>query len=150
MELKKVNAIASKGYAKKDKISKKEVKKYTPTKWIVASATGLVTLLYTSPKNSIHRIGIVFGCISESQETDGISNVFWNITNGIKDVFFYTSWILTTVLILLFGKYMIHTINRNRNGEEEKKFKTLKNIKKVEVFLFVCIIITIVFDIFLE
>ena len=60
MELKKVNAIVSKGYAKKDEISKKEVRKFTPTKWLTASAAGLVTLLYTSHKNSIHKIGIVF------------------------------------------------------------------------------------------
>ena len=63
MELKKVSNYTKKEYAKKEEITKKELKNNTPVKWITASALGLTTLIYNSPKSSIHRIGVVFGCI---------------------------------------------------------------------------------------
>lgn len=146
MELKKVNAVVSKGYAKKDEISKKEVRKFTPTKWLTASAAGLVTLLYTSPKNSIHKIGIVFGCISIAGEETNNYTSFWHITNSIMDVFYYASWILGVAFVLLLGNHMIN----KKKYDEDKRLKSIKNIKILATILIVCIIITALLVIFLK
>lgn len=146
MELKKVNEVGAKGYAKKDEISKKEVKKFTPTKWLTASATGLVTLLYTSPKNSIHKIGIVFGCISIAGEETNNYTSFWHITNSIMDVFYYASWILGVAFVLLLGNHMVN----KKKYDEDKRLKSIKNIKILATIFIVCVIITVLLVIFLK
>ena len=146
MELKKVNKVVSKGYAKKDEISKKEIKKFTPAKWIAASAAGIVTLLYTSPKNSIHKIGIVFGCISMKVEKTHNYTSFWNITNSVMDVFYYASWILGVALVLLLGN---HIFNRKKY-DKDRRMKSIKNIKILVTMLIVSIIITALLVIFLK
>ena len=71
MEFKKVTGNASREYAKVDEITKKELKSAIPKKWIVASGAGVVTLLYSSPKFSPLKIGVVFGCMS-SDTSGGI------------------------------------------------------------------------------
>ena len=145
MELKKVNKVVSKGYAKKDEISKKELKKFTPVKWLTASSIGLVTLLYTSPKNSIHKIGVVFGCISIA-EPDYNYTILYHITNSIMDVFYYASWIIGIVFVLLLGRYII----KKKNYNEEKKKSNNKYLKVLATILIVCIIITSILIIVLK
>ena len=68
MELRKVNDNYTRKYAKNDEITKEELKKFTPKKWLTASAIGLATIFYTSPKDSPLRIGVVFGCVSLNDE----------------------------------------------------------------------------------
>ena len=63
MELKKREEAVKKEYAKKDEISTKELKKFTPHKWVVASALGITSLFYANPNSIFGSIGVVFGCI---------------------------------------------------------------------------------------
>lgn len=137
MQLKRVDEEVSKRYAKKDEILRKEVKKFTPTKWLVASSAGLVTLLYTSPSNSIHKIGIVFGCI-EIAEPGYNYSIQWNITNSIMDVFYYASWILGVAFIFMLGRHMIN----KKKYEEDKRLKSVKHIKILTIIFIISVIIT--------
>lgn len=127
-----------KRYAKKNEISKREIKKYTPTKWITASAMGIVTLLYTSPKNSIRKIGVVFGCIEIAQPGYNYTELYY-ATNSIMDIFYYVSWILGIVFAFLLGRYVF----LKHNYDDEKKKSSVNYLKKIGIILMVCIIITV-------
>jgi amino acid transporter len=133
MELKKVNNVISKGYAKKDEISKKEIKKFIPSKWIAASSAGLVTLFYTSPKNGLQKIGIVFGCVS--------INYPMRITSSIANIFGVVSGGLGIFLMASIIDYFIH----RKKYDEDKKTKEVKYLKIMATTLATLIAITIMF-----
>ena len=146
MELKRVSEVTSKEYAKKDEISKRKIKQFTPVKWLSASAAGIVTLLYTSPRNSIHKIGVVFGCISiEGAESYNYSSL-WHVTNSVMDVFYYLSWILGVAFVFILGHHMIN----KKNYDEEKRLKSVKRIKIFATILIISIIITALLVVFLK
>ena len=133
MELKRVNEITKKNYAKINEISKNEIKKYTPMKWIVASSAGLVTLMYTNVRNSIHRIGVVIGCVSEPliREYPVYQKFFY--------LFFdFASWILGVSFIFFFLQHVI----RRKKLDEETRLKSIKRIKVFGISFVIFIIIT--------
>ena len=134
MELKKVSNKTVKNYAKIEQITKKELKKATPHKWIVAAAAGIVTLFYTSPKRSIHQIGVVFGCIEIAHNYN--YTPLFNSLNGIMDIFYYGTWILgiSFVLSLLIGIF--------RKEDEEKHKKMSKILKYLLIMGIISAIIT--------
>ena len=123
MELKRVSNYSNKEYAKKEEITKKELKNNTPVKWITASALGLATLLYTSPKSSIHKIGVVFGCI-EIEENFNYSSTF-HILNNIFDVVYYVGIAsgIAMVLSLIIGIFFL-----GKNTEKQEKITKLTKI----------------------
>lgn len=134
MELKKVNEVSPRAYAKKNDITREEVKKFTPEKWIVASAVGLVTLMYTSPDWSIHKIGVVFGC--RTIETDG--------SFGIMD-FFYNGFLIGTISIAIaFFWISIKNLIMWRKYSESKKERNKKKMKYLLVFFAVFLLISLV------
>ena len=134
MELKKVNEVSPRAYAKKNDITREEVKKFTPEKWIVASAVGLVTLMYTSPDWSIHKIGVVFGC--RTIETDG--------SFGIMD-FFYDGFLIGTISIAIaFFWISIKNLIMWRKYSESKKERNKKKMKYLLVFFAVFLLISLV------
>lgn len=137
MELKKVNEVSPRAYAKKNDITREEVKKFTPEKWIVASAVGLVTLMYTSPDWSIHKIGVVFGC--RTIETDSGYGSF-----GIMD-FFYNGFLIGTISIAIaFFWISIKNLIMWRKYSESKKERNKKKMKYLLVFFAVFLLISLV------
>ncbi len=114
MELKRVMDNEEKGYAKKNEINKKELKKFVPAKWIIASSTGIVTLLYSSPKNSIHKIGVVFGCSYIITEEEGNSITYRYIIPALS----YLSCILFIAFIISLLYYFV---NRKKLDKEKRK-----------------------------
>ena len=126
MELKKVTTETTKNYAKKEEITKKDLKKFTPYKWIVAASSGIVTLFYTSPKRSIHQIGVVFGCIEIARNYN--YTPLFHTLNSIMDVLYYGAWIfgISFVLSLLIGIFGI---------KDEEKDKKMQKIIKTMLIL---------------
>ena len=144
MELKKVNEVSPRAYAKKNDITREEVKKFTPEKWIVASAVGLVTLMYTSPDWSIHKIGVVFGCIS-------IETV-----DNVSDIYAIMEWIYTGFLIGSFSLFIVFLLLALKNlimlgkYSESKKERNRKKMKYLLIFLAAFVIITLGLHILLK
>lgn len=132
MELKRVKEVELKGYAKKDEISRKELKKFTPTKWIVASTAGLVTLFYTSPKNGIQKIGVVFGCVS--------INYPMLITNSIMNIFGFASGGFGIFFIAMIINFLVN----KKKYDEDKKVKAEKHLKILATILIALILVTII------
>ena len=62
------------------------------------------------------------------------------------DVFYYASWILGVAFVLLLGNHMIN----KKKYDEDKRLKSIKNIKILATILIVCIIITTLLVIFLK
>ncbi len=148
MELKKVSSVEVKRYAKKNEISKKEMKKFTPQKWLLASATGIVTLMYASPKNSIHQIGVVFGCIQMMDPGEVYHTAIWKITNSAMELFYGMAWVLGITFIGFFIEYIINV--KKYEEEEKRKTKAVKTIKIIATILIACIIITSILDFLLK
>ncbi len=123
MELKKVTTETTQNYAKKEEITKKDLKKFTPYKWIVAASAGIVTLFYTSPKRSIHQIGVVFGCIEIAHNYN--YTPLFHALNGAMDVLYYGTWIFGVgfVLSLLIGIFGIK--DEEKNKKMQKVIKTM-------------------------
>lgn len=144
MELKRVNENISKNYAKKDEISRNEVKKATPMKWIVASSAGLVTLLYTSPKTSIHKIGVVIGCIAIEAEYNYSS--LWYTLNTTMDVFYYMSWIWGVAFVLGLIIYKI----KQKKFDENRRLKAVENLKILLGIFVTSLVITGALVVFLK
>lgn len=138
MELKKVNQETSRMYAKKDEITNKEMKKFTPSKWLTASAAGLVTLMYSSPSGSAHKIGVVFGCIEIGGGITYNYSTTWYTINNIMDAFYYLSWVLGVSFVLFF----IHHIIKEKKYDESQRIKSVKHIKIVATLLIFSIIVT--------
>ena len=138
MELRKVVGQDVKEYAKKESITKTQLKKVTPNKWIAASAAGLVTLLYTSPKNSINKIGVVIGCVSLAVgEITNYTSTF-KVLNTTMDIFYYISWFLGILFVVFF---VHHNRNEKKYSDEERK-KSIQNVKTIGIVLIFCAIIT--------
>ena len=143
MELKRVSNYTNKEYAKKEEITKKELKNNTPAKWITASALGLATLLYTSPKSSIHKIGVVFGCI-EIEQNYNYSGTF-NVLNGIFDGIYYLGIAsgIAMVLSIIIGVFFL-----GKNEERQEKVTKLTKLL-LKVFI-ACIVVGVLVWILLE
>ena len=132
MELKKVNQEIARNYAKKNEISKKEIKMYTPEKWIVDSSTGLVTLLYTNARNSIHKIGVVIGCMTLNEPTVPVYQKL------IYLFFDFASWILGITFIFMFFRHIF----KSQKYDEDTRLKSVKRIKVIGIFLAIFVVIT--------
>lgn len=143
MELKRVSNYTNKEYAKKEEITKKELKNNTPAKWITASALGLATLLYTSPKSSIHKIGVVFGCI-EIEQNYNYSGTF-HVINGIFDGIYYLGIAsgIAMVLSIIIGVFFL-----GKNEERQEKITKLTKLL-LKVFI-ACIVVGVLVWILLE
>lgn len=141
MELKKVEKQEIKGYAKKNEITEKEMKKAVPKKWVAASALGIATLLFSGSSSGLSRIGVVFGCIP----TEVINHTqLWHILDNIHTVFYYF-----TQLSFIYILYCIinHALKKKENSEENKQKKVLQDAWKIAL---VIILITLLFSIFLS
>jgi hypothetical protein len=141
MELKKREEVSQIEYAKKDEISTKELKKFTPHKWIVASAVGVATLIYANPKSLLGSIGVVFGCITIT-ESYNYSSV-WYTLNSISNSLLYLACIVGAIA-LIFGvvqyiDYIILSFKKDFNKEEYKK-----NSQKMKNFIIALIVGAIV------
>ena len=132
MELKKVNQETNKNYAKKNEISKGEIKNYIPSKWLIASTTGLVSLLYTNARSSIHKIGVVIGCIS--METDSASTM----QKLIYSFFDFASWGIGITFIVMLIRHFI----KRKKFDENTRLKSAKLLKILGIILTIFIIIT--------
>ena len=137
MELKKVNEVSPRAYAKKNDITRKEVKESTPEKWIVASALGLVTLMYTSPDWSIHKIGVVFGC--KTIETDSGTELF-----NFMDLFYNIFLIGTFSIAIAFFLMSIKNLIMWRKYSESKRERNKKKMQYLLVFFAVFLLISLV------
>ena len=143
MELKRVSNYTNKEYAKKEEITKKELKNNTPAKWITASALGLATLLYTSPKSSIHKIGVVFGCIKIEQNYN-YSGTF-NVLNGIFDGIYYLGIAsgIAMVLSIIIGVFFL--------GKNEERQEKVTKLTKLSLKVFIaCIVVGVLMWILLQ
>ena len=136
MELKKVNEVSPRAYAKKNDITRKEVKESTPEKWIVASALGLVTLMYTSPDWSIHKIGVVFGC--RTIETDSGTELF-----NFMDLFYNIFLIGTISIAIAFFLISIKNLIMWRKYSESKRERNRKKMRYLLVFFAVFFLISV-------
>ncbi len=137
MELKKVNSPAIRNYAKKEEVSKKDLKKATPHKWIVAASTGIITLFYASPKRSIYHIGVIFGCIEIAKEYN--YTPLFHTLNSIMDVFYYAT------LVFVFGFFISLILKLfNNNSDENKKKKIDNALKSFLIIGLVFLVLTIV------
>ena len=135
MELKKVNEVSPRAYAKKNDITREEVKKFTPEKWIVASAVGLVTLMYTSPNWSIHKIGVVFGCRSIESESSSFSII----------ELFYNGFLIGTISIAIsFFLMSIKNLIMWRKYSESKKERNKKKMKYLLIFFVFFLMISLI------
>ena len=134
MELKKRDEVIKREYAQKDEISKNEVKKFTPKKWLIASSLGVVTLFYANPNGIFGSIGVVFGCIdtsaSATYELTNLGNILNSISNisGIVAIFLF--------LVAALDNYILNKKIKEiniLNDDEEKKAKqeTIENIRKI-------------------
>ncbi len=137
MELKKIIDEEEKGYAKKDEITKKEMKKFTPKKWITASVAGLVTLLYASPKNGIQKIGVVFGCVSLDEVKH--SDLWYASNRAIGVSTFATAFFIITFIVLL----IYHAINKKKFTEKERE-ESIRSLRIFKICCIVCVVIYII------
>ncbi|MGN1331057.1 MAG: hypothetical protein ACI4VN_07000 [Clostridia bacterium] len=133
MELKKVTTQTNKNYAKKENITKKELKSATPNKWIVAASAGIVTLFYTSPKTSIYQIGVVFGCMEMNNYTP-----LYDTLDTAMNFFYYTTRIagISFLLTLIVGIFIIRDDKKNK-----------KVVKMVKCLLLITLILAIITEI---
>ncbi len=104
MELKKRDIINEREYAKKNEVSKNEVKNTIPKKWLVASSIGIVTLLYSNPSSIFGHIGVVFGCIKSV--TVNYSQT-WHAWNTFSNLLPFISYGTTCAFILVLTAFLI-------------------------------------------
>lgn len=131
MELKKVSNQINKNYAKKEQVTKKDLRKSVPQKWIVAASAGLVTLFFKTSEKSIYQIGVVFGCI-EIKEDYNYSSLF-NTLNGIMDFFYYA-----TIVVLISSFISIFIGFLTKDPEKQKK---IANVSKFLCIAFIVLLI---------
>ena len=116
MELKSVSKASTRNYAKKEDVSKKDLKASTPQKWIVAASTGIVTLFYSSSNKSLNQVGVVFGCIKMIEHYN-YTSLYYTI-NHFMDIFYYGTWIFGVSFIL---SLTIGILKLNKENEKSHK-----------------------------
>ncbi len=150
MELKKREIINEREYAKKNEVSKSEVKNTIPKKWLVASSIGIVTLLYSNPNSIFGHIGVVFGCISYGNVNYTPLGQFLNTLSNFCGVISVACFVLCVVALCI---YTIYAIKSRGITDKELKEKNEKNKKKAEKYmsiLFILAVITYFFFAFWE
>ena len=148
MELKKKEIIKERQYAKKGEISKNELKKNSPQKWLIASSLGIVSLFYSNPKSVFGTIGVVFGCIElEATNTTPLFNTINNISEAIAKmtvIMFYVSAIMCFIFMI---DYVVLTIKK---VPKEDKEKSVKNWKKLILIMILIVVLLLCVHLFLD
>ncbi len=139
MELKKRETINEREYAKKNEVSKREVKNTIPKKWLVASSVGIVTLLYSNPNSIFGHIGVVFGCVSFDPDFTPLCETL-NMISGIAS---WISFFCFIISIAVYGVVLVHKHNLRKITDEELIEKKKRIINKGITYLIILLIITV-------
>lgn len=136
MELRKVEKKVECKYAKRNDISKSDLKKFVPNKWMKIGLMSTFFATYSSLKEGIIKIGIVIGCVELPSEGDTILTEKGKGINTIENFLIMISGII-------FLKFLIDIINyfvwRKKAKESDEDY--IKHEKrKVLVELIVIII----------
>ncbi len=140
MELKKKEISKERQYAKKGEVSKSELKKNSPKKWLVASSLGIASLFYSNPKSIFGTIGVVFGCIEiQASNTTIVYDILNTISNCCYPIRTVTFPLGILLCLVYFVDYIVSVKFKKVDPLEfRKKNKKFFNIVLILFLITIC------------
>ena len=129
MELRKVEKNVECKYAKRKDISKRDLKKFVPNKWMKIGLMSTFFATYSSLKEGIIKIGIVIGCVELPSEGNTILTEKGKAINSIENI-------LIVITGIVFIKFFIDIINylvwrkKAKESDEDYIKQEKRKIKK--------------------
>ena len=137
MELRKVEKKVECKYAKRNDISKSDLKKFVPNKWMKIGLMSTFFATYSSLKEGIIKIGIVIGCVELPSEGDTILTEKGKGINTIENFLIMISGIIFLKFLIDIINYLVWRKKAKESDEDyikQEKRKIKKDLLVVIIF----------------